>query len=363
MKQLLLVHFLITTTPLLYAQTAAETQLSQIHLTDSVLCTEVKDQSQSPTCWVFGTNSLFESDLMKNYKLRLDLSEMFIPRYAYIDKTNQFLASNGKTYCEGGGQFHDVIRIVNKYGMVPEETYRGKPKGQYNHNHAKLDTAMKRFRQQLLLQGKTTLNATDLQQIDDTLDRYLGKVPEKFWYNMKQYTPKTFAKEVVQFADDYVELMSFADLPVNKKCLLDDKFNWAGDSLYNITIDDLQDLVDTALTHGWSVGWEGDVTDPGFNYYDGFATLSEPLHSYDEQRILNFKDGSTERDHMLHLAGMGMDEDHKKWYYLKNSWGTWFSKFDGYLFMDKNYFKLKTVILMVNKKALTQNLKDKLGIN
>ena len=38
-------------------------------LMDSVTCTEVKDQSQSPTCWVFGTNSLFESDLIRKYNL------------------------------------------------------------------------------------------------------------------------------------------------------------------------------------------------------------------------------------------------------------------------------------------------------
>jgi aminopeptidase C len=98
-----------------------------IHLTDSVSCTPVKDQSQSPTCWVFGTNSLFESDYIKKYHTVLDLSEMFIARYAYIDKAIKYLATKGKTYFEGGGQFHDVIRVVNKYGMVPEEAYPGKP--------------------------------------------------------------------------------------------------------------------------------------------------------------------------------------------------------------------------------------------
>lgn len=35
----------------------------------------------------------------------------------------------------------------------------------------------------------------------------------------------------------------------------------------------------------------------------------------------------------------------------------------GYLYMDENYFRLKTVILFVNKEALSQSLKDKLGIN
>ena len=100
-------------TTLLYSQPGSEAQRSFIHLTDTVICTEVKDQAQSPTCWVFGTNSLFESDLIKKYDTRIDLSEMFIARYAYIDKLKKWLETKGKTYYAGGGQFHDVIRVVN----------------------------------------------------------------------------------------------------------------------------------------------------------------------------------------------------------------------------------------------------------
>lgn len=346
----------------LNAHSAAQTKLPQIRLTDSIRCTAVKDQGQSPGCWVFATNSLFESDLLKKYELRLDLSEMFIARYAYIDKAKQYLASKGKTYFAGGGQFHDVIRVINRYGMVPEEVYNGKPNGNGYHNHARLDTAMKRFVQKIMQQEKTVLSDIELKQMNDTLDRYLGKVPQTFWYKQKQFSPESFARQVLHYGDDYVELMSFGHLPVNKKIVLEDKFNWAGDSLYNISIEDMQNLVDTALVRGWSVGWEGDVTQTGFDYFKGFATFGEPLHSFEEERVLNFKDETTERDHMLHIAGMGMDENNVKWYYLKNSWGTLFSKFNGYLFMDENYFKLKTVILMVNKKGLPQSLKNKLGI-
>ncbi len=195
--------FFIITSPLLYAQPASEAHRPTIHLTDSVFCTEVKDQSQSPTCWAFGTNSLFESDLLKKQNLRLNLSEMFIARYAYIDKARKWLATKGKTYNQGGGQFHDVIRIVNQYGIVPEEAYNGRPKGEFYHNHARLDTAMKIFTEGLLQQGKTGLNDKDLQQMNDTLDRYLGKVPEIFWFDLKPYSPKTFAKEIGLSADDY----------------------------------------------------------------------------------------------------------------------------------------------------------------
>ena len=65
--------------------------------------------------------------MIKKYDVKLDLSEMFIACNAYIDKLNQWLITKGKTYYAGGGQFHDVIRVVKKYGMVPEEAYRRMP--------------------------------------------------------------------------------------------------------------------------------------------------------------------------------------------------------------------------------------------
>ncbi len=356
-----LIGIFIIAAEILHAQ--PHTLPSNIRLTDSVICTQVKDQSQSPTCWVFGTNSLFESDLIRKYNLSINLSEMFIARYAYIDKANQFLATKGKSYFEGGGQFHDVIRVVTKYGMVPEEVYDGKPNGEYNHNHAKLDTAMKSFVHHQLKEEKTVLSTTDLRHINDTLDKYLGKVPATFWYQEKIYTPKTFAAEVVQFANDYVEIVSFGGQPLYKQFILADKYNWANDSFYNVTLDDMHMLVDTALHKGWSVGWEGDVTETGFNYIGGFASFADSAHQYDEERLVNYKNESTERDHMLQIAGIGKDENNKKWYYMKNSWGTWFNQQGGYLYMEENYFRLKTVILFVNKQALPEILKIKLGLN
>ncbi len=104
------------------------------------------------------------------------------------------------------------------------------------------------------------------------------------------------------------------------------------------------------------------MTETGFAFYSGFATLPERRYQFDDERLVNYKNESTERDHMLHLVGIGKDEKDKKWYYLKNSWGRWFSKFDGFMYMSEDYFKLKTVIMMVNKEALPIALKIKLGI-
>lgn len=346
----------------LQAQPLKPTVPEFVRLTDSAECTTVKDQGQSPTCWVFGTNSVFESDLIRQQGLRLNLSEMFIARYAYIDKARQFLASGGKTYFAGGGQFHDVIRVVKNYGMVPEEVYNGRTGEQYRHDHSRLDTAMKILVYGMLKEKKSAINNADLQQLNDTLDKYLGKVPVSFNWRSRKYTPRTFADEVVKFGDDYAEMVSFSDQPLYRQFVLADKYNWANDSFWNITLDDMQMLLDTALAEGWSVGWEGDVTETGFNYFGGYASLHDSTWQFDIQRLENYRTEVTERDHMLQVTGSGFDENGKKWYYLKNSWGTWLSKYKGYLYMEENYFRMKTVILFVNKKALPASLKLKLGM-
>jgi len=358
-----LFFFILSVIPfLLFAQSENQIQQSPIHLTDSVICTEVKDQSHSSTCWVFGTNSLFESDLIKKYNIKVNLSEMFIARYAYIDKLNKYLGTKGKTYFEGGGQFRDVLRVVNKYGMVPEEAYDGLPNGFYLHDHTKLDSAMRRLGRKFLKQGKNNLNEIDLKLVNDTLNKYLGKIPDTFWYQMEQFTPKTFATKFVHFENNYVDVMSFANLPYYKRSLLDDKFNWANDSLFNVKLDDMETIIDTAIANGWSVAWEGDVTEPGFQTFKGYAMLYNSEHNYDEERLTNFKTEATERDHMLHIVGIGYDDLGKKWFYLKNSWGTWVNSFKGYLYMSEEYFKLKTVVVMVNKAALPGYLKEKLDV-
>lgn len=333
-----------------------------VNLTDSVACTIVKDQGQSPTCWVFGTNSIFESDLMRQGRERLNLSEMFIARHAYIDKARRFLATGGKTYFEGGGQFHDVIRVIREHGMVPDEVYSGRTGEKRVHDHSGLDTAMKYLVHVWLREGRQALTDRDLTRINDTLDKYLGRLPGSFYWKGKNYTARSYADEILPTPDDYVELVSFSDQPLYKRFILEDKYNWARDSFWNISLQDMQQIADTAITRGYSVGWEGDVTETGFNYFGGYAALPDSAYAYDRQRLDNYRTEVTERDHMLHLSATGRDAEGRKWYYLKNSWGTWLSPYKGYIYMDENYFRMKTVIIFVHKNGLPLSIRKKLGL-
>jgi bleomycin hydrolase len=340
-----------------------KTLLPDLQLSSVVATTPIENQYTSPTCWAFGSNSLFETDFLKRTGKTVDLSEMFIARYGYIDKLRQYLKTKGKTYYAGGGQFRDVLRVIKFYGMVPEFVYPGKARGQIYHDHTNLDTAMKKLADNMLLQNIEDISYSELQIINDTLDQYLGPVPTSFVYAGRSYTPKSFATDYMQFlADDYVELTSFSDQPLYRKFLLNDKYNWAFDSMYNVSLKDMQMVVDSALALGVSVGWEGDVTNQGFDYLKGIAISNTDSIDVDSARVVNYRKEVTERDHMLHIIGKASDKQQQTFYLMKNSWGKT-NNLDGYMFMQLPYFKLNSVIVMVHKSALPLQLKLVLGLN
>jgi bleomycin hydrolase len=335
----------------------------QLKAPQKLLCTPVKDQAMSSTCWSFASNSQIESELMRNGKKPVDLSEMFIARYSYLRKIYQHLKLKGTNFFTPGGQFHDVMWVVKNYGMMPESAYSGKANGESNHNHTNLDTIAQRFVNKLLGEGKTTLDSADLVYINREFDYSLGKVPVTFIYNNKKYTPKTFAETELAFnPDDYVEITSYNHHPFYKPFILEDKYNWTFDQYYNVPVSDFSRITDYALQNKYTVGWDGDADDPYFNFYEGLAYLHVNSNDFQKSRQQALDDQSTLLNHMMHIVASAKDKDGKKWYYVKNSWGSTYNKLGGYLFMRDDYFKIRTVAIIVNKKSIPADIRNKLGL-
>ena len=80
------------------------------------------------------------------------------------------------------------------------------------------------------------------------------------------------------------------------------------------------------------------------------------------QRQNAFEDHSTDLDHMMHMVGISKDKDGKKWYYVKNSWGAFSNDLNGFLFMREDYFRIRTVAIIVSKQAIPAPIRQKLGI-
>jgi bleomycin hydrolase len=326
-------------------------------------CTSVKDQYMSSTCWSFSSNSFLESELMKMGKGNFDLSEMFVARYSMLRKIQRYLQLKGQNFFTPGGQFHDAIWVLKKYGIVPESVYPGKARGEYNHNHAEMDTLFSHFVNDCVARGITELSKEQKHFVDSVLDHYLGQVPKEFIYKEKKYTPQSFLKEVLGFnPDDYMEITSYTHHLFYKPFVLEDKYNWTGDAYYNVTMTDFSSITDNALRNGFTIGWDGDADDPYFDFIGGLAYIPDTINDFQAARQKAFENQGTLLDHMMHIVSSVKDKQGQKWYYIKNSWGNYSNQLGGFLFMRDDYFKIRTVAIIVNKKAIPADVLKKLGI-
>ena len=64
----------------------------------------------------------------------------------------------------------------------------------------------------------------------------------------------------------------------------------------------------------------------------------------------------------MHIVAVVKDRQGKKWYYIKNSWGNYSNSLGGHLFMREDYFKIRTLAIIVNKNAIPAAIRAKMQL-
>jgi bleomycin hydrolase len=338
---------------------------------------DVENQGNTGTCWSFSGLSFFQSEALRIGKGKnINLSEMYVVRKMYPLKASNYVRMHGKANFGEGGGFPDDLLCLREYGLVPQSVYDGNRVKTYNHAEmtALLEGIVKKI-------GATesTINPNWNKAVDGVLNAYIGDAPEKFEYNGKAYTPKTFAKELGLDADDYVMITSFTHHPYYQQFVLEVPDNWNWDKMYNVPLNDLTTIAENAIQNGYTIAWASDVSEKGFNFGQGLAIVpdvasltpdqlqkafTEPVKELTitpELRQEAFDNFETQDDHGMHIIGMAKDQHGKVFFRVKNSWGT-ANPGSGYFYASEPFFAYKTTSIMLNKKAIPADIAKKLGI-
>lgn len=356
--------------------------------------TSVKNQASSGTCWSYATAAFLESELLRTGKGEYDLSEMFVVRINYLNRMDDSYLRRGNGNLGQGSLAHMFTKIVKEHGIVPQSIYNGINYNSLLNNHKELNKFVN------VISGA----AVELKQrspeyyklVNSLMDIYLGPVPEKFEFKGKQYSPVTFAASLGLNMDDYVEITSFTHIPFYKQSVIEVPDNWDHEKFYNVPLDELMSIIDNALTKGYTVCWDGDVSEKGFSHANGVAinpeienltdylgedrarfekltTEDKYAEIYKFQKIYpevkvtqeirqkGYENFTTTDDHLMLLTGVVKDQNGNRYYITKNSWGTERNKFGGYLNMSESFVRAKTISVMVHKNSVPDDIRKKLG--
>ena len=368
----------------------------QFTTVDSVPITRVKDQHRSGTCWAFSTLGFLESEVLRIKGKEVELAPMFVVSKTLIDRATYCVRLYNEPNFAEGGSAYDVIYCMEHYGLVPKEAMPGIRYGWTEADtlpvFSELTAVAKGYLNGLTKQKKLTpVWREGLQAIYDT---YLGPCPEEFVYEGKKYTPRSFVKALGLNAEDYVSITSYTHHPFYERFALEVPDNWRMDQMYNVPMEEMMRIIDNAIANGYTLAWGADVSEVGFTR-KGIGVMPDDANGADltgsdmakwvgmtkdkqkeeltkkplpektitqQMRQDAFDNWETTDDHGMQIFGTAKDQNGKRYYMVKNSWGTVKSDYKGIWYISEAFMQYKTNDILVHKNAIPKDIRKKLGI-
>lgn len=291
--------------------------------------TPVKDQGSSSLCWVYAMLATLETEhIMRGDSV--NLSPDYVARMYLSEQANRRrLLPNKVVQKEAGittrGMCTMALDLIQTYGLQHYDAYRHKPNMDYNVLCRKLDY------------GNDT---------EKLLDKYIGPLPNQVFMLGALYTPLEFAHSVCT-DDEYIALTSFTHHPYGQRFPLEVPDNYFHDTFLNVPLDTMMNRIVQSLRAGHPVCWEGDISEPGFLFGEGYAVLkNEKKKVTAERRQASFEARRTTDDHVMEIVGLGHDQNGRRFFLCKNSWGT-DNRYGGFMFLSENYVRMKTIAVVL----------------
>ena len=325
--------------------------------------TSVKNQYRSGTCWDFATLGFFESEILRKTGKTYDLCEMFVVNKDYMDNATQYVRMHGYSQISEGGSCDDVLEVLKNYGICPEEAMPapGSLTGDSLANFKVFFPELEALVSSIVVKDAKEPAMPDWKnQVQALIDKYVGACPRYFEYEGKRYTPKNFAASLGLDFDEYVSLTSYTHHPFREWFVIEAPYKWRLKPSYNIPIEQLLDVLDSALDAGYTVAWGGDVSGD-FNRTTAVADLPDGVVPTQQLRQQQWDDWRFTYDHVMLIYGKAVDEKGEPYYLVKNSWGN-SGPYNGTWYMSRDFMALNTTYLFMNRNAIPTD-GDNYGLN
>ena len=359
--------------------------------------TSIKDQNRSGTCWAYSTLSYFESEILRKTGKTYDLCESFVANKTYMDRAIQVVRLHGDCQFSQGGSCYDPLYFLINYDICPEGAmpFPGSLYGDSLNNFNEFFGVMEPYVAAISKSSEKKISGQWKVGLQGILDAYLGKCPEKFTYEGKEYTPQSFAASLGLNFDDYVTITSYTHHPFYTRFAVEVQDNWRNPLSYNVPMDEMMRIIDNAIEQGYTIAWGGDVSEEGFTrkgtayaydtkaiqslkgsdaarwmrlekakkteLFDSLGCTAPEIVPTQEMRQQRFDNWELTDDHGMLIYGVAKDQNGKEYYMVKNSWGEW-GEYKGIWYMTKAFIAANTMDYMVNKNAIPKDIRKKLGL-
>ena len=359
--------------------------------------TSIKDQNRSGTCWDYSTISFFEAEILKATGKTYDLDESFVANKTYMERAIQVVRFHGDCQFAQGGSAEDVLATMKTHGIIPQGImpFPGSLYGDSLNNFNEFFSLLEPYVAAIAKSNAKKISGQWKAGLQGILDAYLGQCPEKFTYEGKEYTPKTFMQSLGINLDDYVSITSYTHHPFYTGFAVEVQDNWRFPLSYNLPMDEMMQVIDNAIDNGYTIAWGGDVSEDGFtrqglayaidtkkteslqgsdmakwlkmtaakkkNLIDSLGCTVPEVVPTQEMRQERFDNWELTDDHGMLIYGVAKDQNGKEYYMVKNSWGET-GEFKGTWYMTKAFIAANTMDFLINKNAIPKNIRKKLGI-
>lgn len=309
---------------------------ARLHVDLMLPTTPVKDQGRSVLCWDYAMLATIETEHLVQGD-SVNLSPDYLARRFLEEQARLCFLSGGRREVTLRGMGSTALNLLQRYGLEPFDTY-------HNYDGVNYEVLARKVTQVARAAG--TLTQMD-SRLAAMLDDEIGFLPRVVFMLGAEYTPLEFAHSVCM-PGEYEPLTSFTHQPFYQRFPLETPDNYYHDLYLNVPIDTLMHRVVQALLHRHPVCWEGDISDPGFNFAQGMATLRSGALVTQAWRQRDFERRLTTDDHAMELCGLAHDRAGNRYFIAKNSWGK-DNVFGGFMFLSYDYVKLKTIAVFLPK--------------